>query len=58
MNQALLLNLCIIGAVIVGMIVLQNPLSLFALLLLKEMPYGLLVEENEPEQAEGIGFIR
>jgi hypothetical protein len=59
MEHALILNIAIVIAVIIGMVVLENPLALFALLLLKEMPYGLLQkDEEDPEDPEGIGFIR
>lgn len=57
MTQALILNLAIIACVTAGMLVLQNPLALFGLLLLKEMPYGLLVpQEDEEEEGRPIGF--
>jgi len=57
MNQALLLNLAIIACIAAGMIYLQNPLALFGLLLLKELPYGLLVKEDEEEpEGKPIGF--
>lgn len=61
MNQALALNAFIILAVLVAMVVLKNPLALFGLLLLKELPYGLMVPQesaDEVEDAEGIGFVR
>lgn len=60
MNHALYLNLAIILAVIVGMVLLQNPLVLFALLLLKELPYGLLMQTTEEEEDESkpIGFVQ
>lgn len=59
MEHALILNIAIVIAVIIGMVVLENPLALFALLLLKEMPYGLLQkDEEDSEDPEGIGFIR
>lgn len=61
MNHALYLNLAIILAITIGMVVLQNPLALFALLLLKEMPYGLMVQpdpEEPEEESKPIGFIQ
>lgn len=56
MNQALLLNLAIIACVTAGMLFLQNPLALFGLLLLKELPYGLLVQQDDEEESKPIGF--
>jgi len=57
MNQALLLNLAIIACIALAVIHLQNPLALFGLLLLKEMPYGLLVQQEEEEkEGKPIGF--
>lgn len=55
MNQALLLNLAIIACIAAGMIYLQNPLALFGLLL-KELPYGLLVQQDDEEESKPIGF--
>jgi hypothetical protein len=63
MNQALLLNIAIVAAIIVCLVVLQNPLALFGLLLLKEMPYGLLAssqedsESIETDEGSSIGFV-
>jgi hypothetical protein len=63
MNQALLLNIAIVAAIIVCLVVLQNPLALFGLLLLKEMPYGLLTssqedsESVETDEGSSIGFV-
>ena len=60
MNHALYLNLAIILAITIGMVLLQNPLALFALLLLKELPYGLLMQTTEEEENESkpIGFVQ
>lgn len=61
MNQALLLNLAIIAAAIVCMVVLNNPLGLFTLMLLKDLPYGLMlpqVEEEEEDESKPIGFVQ
>ena len=58
MNQALLLNIGIVFAVVVCMAMLQNPLALFALLLLKDMPYGLLVSQEDEEESQPIGFVQ
>jgi hypothetical protein len=63
MNQALLLNIAIVAAIIVCLVALQNPLALFGLLLLKEMPYGLLAssqedsESVETDEGGSIGFV-
>jgi hypothetical protein len=63
MNQALLLNIAIVAAIIVCLVVLQNSLALFGLLLLKEMPYGLLTssqedsESAETDEGGSIGFV-
>lgn len=62
MNHALYLNIAIILTVIVGMCVLHNPLALFALLLLKDMPYSLMIPatstEEEEEPSKPMGFIQ
>lgn len=58
MNQALFLNTLMILAIIVALVVLQNPLALFGLLLLKELPYGLLMKEQEEEESRPIGFVQ
>jgi preprotein translocase subunit SecG len=63
MNQALLLNIAIVAAIIVCLVVLQNPLALFGLLLLKEMSYGLSAssqedsESVETDEGSSIGFV-
>lgn len=64
MNQALVLNAMIVTVIGICLVVLQNPLALFGLLLLKDMPYGLIhrreelppEDEDEPEPRT-IGFI-
>lgn len=60
MNQALLLNLAIVAAAIVCMVVLHNPLGLFVLMLLKDLPYGLMLPaaEEPEEESKPIGFIQ
>lgn len=61
MTQALLLNIAIIAAIIVCLVCLNNPLALFGLLLLKELPYGLMIpptEDEEEEQSNPIGFVQ
>lgn len=58
MNHALLYNLAIIAAIIVCLVVLKNPLALFALLLLKELPYDLMVQSaGNEEDPNPIGFV-
>ena len=61
MTQALLLNIAIIAAIIVCLVCLNNPLALFGLLLLKELPYGLMIPptgDEEEEQSNPIGFVQ
>ena len=65
MNETLFLNIAIIAAIITCMVCLQNPLALFGLLLLKEMPYALMMqsmtqagEEEEEEESKPMGFIK
>lgn len=56
MNHALILNLAIIGLIVVALFVTGNPLVLMGVVFLKEMPYGLLAQDEEPE-GRPIGFI-
>ena len=49
MNQALLLNLAIIAAAIICSVALQNPLALVVLMLLQDLPYGLMLPQVEEE---------
>lgn len=60
MNQALTLNLAIIAAAIICSVALQNPLGLFVLMLLKDLPYGLMlpVAAEEEEESKPMGFIQ
>lgn len=60
MNHALYLNLAIVAAAIVCMVVLHDPLGLFALMFLKDLPYNLMLPAaKEPkEESKPIGFIR
>lgn len=60
MNHALYLNMAIIGAVIACIIFLQNPLALFGLLLIKDLPYGLAMQHREEDEDETkpIGFVQ
>ncbi len=58
MNHALLLNLAIIGLIVIALLITNNPLALLAVVFLKEMPYGLLAQdEEEEESSRKIGFI-
>ncbi len=60
MHHALLLNVGILIAIILCLVMLNNPLALFGLLLLKDLPYGLMVgqkEDEEDEPSRPIGFI-
>lgn len=58
MNHALILNAMIWIAVLAALFLTSNPVVLLGLLLLKEMPYGLLTMEEEPdEKSTPIGFI-
>lgn len=60
MNHALYLNLAIVAAAIICMVVLHNPLGLFVLMLLKDLPYGLMLPaaEEPEEESKPIGFIQ
>jgi hypothetical protein len=58
MNHAILLNIAIILVVAFALFVTNNPLVLMCLLLLKEMPYGLLaIDEDEDDESKPIGFV-
>jgi len=58
MNHALLLNLAIIGLIVFALISTSNPLALLGIAFLREMPYGLLQQdEEEEEKGRPIGFI-
>lgn len=71
MKFALILNGFIVTAVLACMWVTNNPLALVGLAFLKDMPYGLMIDEiqanngslkPEPEvndyQGTGIGFVQ
>lgn len=61
MTQALLLNIAIIAVIIICLVCLHNPLALFGLLLMKELPYGLMMlppQEEEEEESKPMGFIQ
>jgi hypothetical protein len=61
MNHALILNLAIIGLIIVVLSITNNPLALLAIAFLRDMPYGLLAQDEEEEETDEkgrpIGFI-
>lgn len=57
MNHALFLNVLIIAAIMVALVMLNNPLALLGLLLLRDMPFGLLAPPEPEEQSSAIGFI-
>lgn len=60
MIHALILNIAILAVIVVALIITSNPLVLMCLLLVKEMPYGLMLEQDEEqvdEQGRPIGFV-
>lgn len=58
MIHALLLNIAILVVVAYALFVTSNPMVLLLLLLLKEMPYGLLaMDEDEEDESKPIGFV-
>jgi hypothetical protein len=56
MNHALILNFLIICVTIIAMFVLNNPLALFCLLFIKELPYGLDDGDDTDAQGSPMGF--
>ena len=63
MNQALTLAALIIAVIIVGIIFTGNPLFVLCLLLLPQLPYGLLQSNGgyveEPEDVpQPMGFLQ
>ena len=64
MNHALILNLGIILVIICGLIATANPLFIFGLMMLQEMPYGLLAqrkdddEEDDDDEPQPVGFTQ
>lgn len=59
MNHALILNALIVAVVLVALVITSNPACLLGMLLLKEMPYGLLTMQDDELDEEGkpIGFV-
>lgn len=62
-NHALILNLAIIALIALVIILTQNPLALLAIVLLREMPFGLLAQDSDDEGGDEsggrpIGFIQ
>lgn len=59
MNHALALNFAIIALVIVALVFTSNPLALLGIAFLRDMPYGLLQQDEEEEEEKGrpIGFV-
>ena len=59
MNHALILNALIVIVVILALVITSNPAVILGLLLLKEMPYGLLTMEPDDADEEGrpMGFV-
>jgi hypothetical protein len=59
MNHALILNLAIIGLIVVVLVITNNPLALLGIAFIRDMPYGLLQQEEEEEDEKGrpIGFV-
>lgn len=59
MTYAICLNVAIILAIIFTVIFTHNPMALFALLMLKDLPYGLLLPAATPAEekpSKPIGF--
>ena len=64
MNHALLLNVAILALIVVALIMTNNPVVLLGIAFLKEMPYGLIQQDDsddddeEDEKGRPIGFIQ
>lgn len=66
MNHALALNIAILVLVVVALAMTGNPLVLLGIAFLKEMPYGLMQQDDESqgedaleeETGRPIGFIQ
>lgn len=59
MNYALILNLAIIGLIVVVLVLTGNPLALLGIAFIRDMPYGLLAQDEEETDEKGrpIGFV-
>jgi hypothetical protein len=58
MKYALILNLAILGLIAFVIWLTSNPLALLAVVFLKEMPFGLLLQGEEgEEEGRPIGFL-
>jgi hypothetical protein len=65
MFHALFLNLAILGLIAFVIFLTSNPLALLGIVFLKDMPYGLLAQDDSEEEEENdaaansrkIGFI-
>ncbi|MDR9847039.1 hypothetical protein [Herbaspirillum huttiense] len=59
MKHALIINLAIIALVGFTLWLTGNPMCLFGLLLLLDMPYGLLAQGgDEEDKPQGMGFTQ
>lgn len=60
MKYAFALNIAILGLIAFVIWLTSNPMALIGIVFLKDMPYGLLVnddEEGEEEEGRPIGFV-
>lgn len=59
MNHALILNIAIVLLIAFVIWLTSNPLALIGIVFLKEMPYGLLAQDDdeEEEKSNPIGFV-
>jgi len=59
MNHALILNLAIVALIVVVLLITNNPLALLGIAFIRDMPYGLLAQEEEEVDEKGrpIGFV-
>jgi len=62
MTAALLLNFAILAFLGAALAITGNPLVMFGLLLLKDLPFGLLLpsekeDQAEAEPAQAMGFL-
>mgnify|MGYP006949701598 CR=1 FL=1 len=60
MNHALILNLAIVALIVAALLITSNPLALLAVAFIRDMPFGLLAQDDEEEADEKgrpIGFV-